>query len=221
MHTFTLRTARWLGIACLSALIPAAQAGVVLDAHFDGPGDNSGGYITNLGIDISQTFTVLNQGTLSSISFTIVRTVDFSGPLTVDIRPLAGGFPNAFAASALFSTTLSPAQIGFPGIFNVAVDVSPGNISVTPGEMLAITLSSDASVGGARWAFTTGNPYAGGHGYFRGDGDGVAFITGGGDQLFDTFVNTAPEPGSLLLGASGLLLTGIGAGRKRRRAVRR
>jgi hypothetical protein len=216
MNTSTFHTTRWLAVAWLLALIPAAPA-ALLDAHWDGPGDGSGGPLGNLGIDISQTFTIEHAGTLSAVQFQVFRSADFTGVLNVDIRPVVAGVPNAFAASALFSTTVAASQIGINTLTNVTVDVSPGNIGVLPGDMLALTLSSDAPVGGVRWVYTTVDPYAGGHGYFRGNTDGVAFMLGGADQVFETFVETAPEPGSLVLGGSGLLLAAIARRKTRKR----
>lgn len=205
----------WLVLACLFAAGMPATAATILDAHWDGPANDSGGYLAHLGIDIGETFTVENAGTLQSVSFVAGATTDFAGPLVMDIRPVSGGFPDALASTALFSITLPAAQIP-SGVFGtVTVDVSSAGIGVTPGEMLAITLSSNAAVGGARWAMTDGDPYAGGASYFRGHGDGIPFLLGGADQLFDTVVQTAPEPASYLLGASGLLLAAA-AGRRRR-----
>jgi hypothetical protein len=218
MMNSKFHTIGWLALACLFAAGRPATAATILDAHWDGPADDSGGYLAHLGIDIGQTFTVENAGTLSSVSFVAGATADFAGPLVMDIRPVTGGFPTALASTALFSTTLTAGQIP-SGVFgNVTVDVSSAGIGVTPGEMLAITLSSNAATGGARWAFTTGDPYAGGASYFRGHGDGIPFLLGGADQLFDTVVQTAPEPASYLFAASGLLLA---AAVGRRKSIRK
>ena len=214
MRAPKLRTILWLAAACLSTRVPAGAA-TILDAHWDGPANDSGGYLAHLGIDIGQTFTVENAGTLASVTFSAVRTSDFAGPLVMDIRPVTGGFPDAFASTALFSTTLAASQITAGALGNVTVDVSSAGIAVTPGELLAITLSSNATIGGARWGMTDGDPYAGGASYYRGHGDGIPYILGGADMLFDTFVQTAPEPSSSLLGASGLLLAGAIGRRKR------
>ena len=214
MRNPTSHTILWLAAACLIAYIPASAA-TILAAHWDGPANDSGGYLANLGIDIGQTFTVENAGTLASVTFSAVRTADFAGPLVMDIRPVTGGFPDALVSSALFSTTLAASQITIGALVNVTVDVSSTGIAVTPGEMLAITLSSNAATGGARWGMTDGDPYAGGASYYRGHGDGIPYILGGADMLFDTVVQTAPEPSSYLLGASGLLLA-AGIGRRKR-----
>lgn len=149
------------------------------------------------------------------MTFSAVRTSDFAGPLVMDIRPLTGGFPDALASTALFSTTLPAGDITVGALGNVTVDVSSAGIAVVPGELLAITLSSSAAVGGARWGMTDGDPYAGGASYYRGHGDGIPYILGGADMLFDTVVQIAPEPSSYLLGASGLVLAAA-IGRRRR-----
>jgi hypothetical protein len=88
----------------------------------------------------------------------------------------------------------------------VGIDIDALGLDVSIGEQYAITLRSEAAPGGYGWAFAAPDPYAGGHGFFRDNNPGTSvWNRGGADQLFRTYVQTVPVPGTLALVALALL----------------
>ena len=191
-----------------------AHSTPILDQTDGAPLNGAGVFLATLGIDIAQTFTVGIAGTLSQVAVNIARTGDTTAPLFVEIRSTVGGIPNAVDGQVLLSTPLSAAAVPIAGPTTagpfssapfafVNVDLSAFGLAVTPGEVLALSLTSDAVRGGYLWGLNAPGTYAGGHGYYRGNSLDAAWILGGADQNFRTFVSV-PEPASLALVAIAL-----------------
>lgn len=186
-----------------------AHSTPILDQTDGGPFNAAAGFLATLGIDVAQTFTVGLAGTLSLVSVNIARTADTTAPLFVEIRTTVGGIPNAVDGQVLLSTPLSAAQVPIaspttagplngPAFAFINVDLSAFGLAVTPGEVLALSMTSDASPGGYLWGLNVPGTYAGGNSYYRGNSLDAAWILGGADQNFRTFVSV-PEPASMAL----------------------
>jgi hypothetical protein len=176
------------------------------------PPSVAGGFITQNGIDIGQTFTVGLSGELTGVEVAVARSANTTQPLDVEVRSTIGGTPDASDASILASALVEPSSIDtsaptlsdffdFNSLNFVFVDLSSSRLQITPGETLAIVLESNDPVGGYAWAFGVGDPgpYLGGQGYFRSSTGQDPFMRGGGDQYFETIVSTVPEPSTFLL----------------------
>ncbi len=212
-----LLTTLLAALPLLIAFGPAARADVMDQSFNPGlPPPAFGGFVAAGGLDTSQTFTVGLSGYLTSVSVAVAETADVNQDLRVDIRPvLADGFPDPLDSDVLASGTLSAASVpviastiagpfDFAAIAFLNVDLSAANLLVTPGEVLAITLESDATSGGYAWAAQPGDPFVTGDGFYRGHSSTAPFNLGGADQAFETFVQPTPEASSV-----GLLLTAV------------
>jgi hypothetical protein len=197
-----------------STLSLHAHSAPILDQSDGAPFNAAAGFLAASGIDIAQTFTVGLAGTLSLVSVNIARTADTTAPLFVEIRTTVGGIPNAMDGQVLLSTPLSAALVPIAAPTTagplssaafafINVDLSAFGLAVTPGEILALSMTSDAVPGGYLWGLNVPGTYAGGSSYFRGNGPDVAWMLGGADQNFRTFVSL-PEPASLALVAIAL-----------------
>lgn len=177
---------------------------------------------TALGIastSLGQTFEVGLTGTLAGIEFNILKFAGTTGDLTVDIRSLTGGLPDALASNALALTSVTNSDIGTsianPLVWtSIYVDFSFANINVVAGDMLSFVLSS--SLGQEFYVQTDyTNGYLGGSRHSQ-NGDGNAFNSlASADLAFNSYVNVSevPEPSIIALFAVGLF--GLGFVRRR------
>ena len=190
-----------------------AEAALILDQSQGTtlPPPAFGGPIRNDFIDIAQTFTVGLGGILGRVEVALSRLVDTAGPLNVEIRSTIAGLPDPLSASVVAEGVLTAADVpNGPQFAFVGVDLLSENFVVAPGDVLAIVLRSDTTAGGYFWAFTPGDPYAGGHGFFRNHTPGTEpFLIGGGDHFFRTFVAPVAEPASTALIVFGLAMLGF------------
>jgi hypothetical protein len=221
-----IKMTRLLRIAMVCAVMAAglagtakfAEAALILDQSHGTtlPPPAFGGPIRNNFIDIAQTFTVGLAGVLGRVEVAVSRLVDAAAPLNVEIRSTIGGLPNPLSASVVAEGVLAPADVpNGPQFAFVGVDLLSDNFVVAPGDVLAIVLRSDTLAGGYFWGFTPGDPYGGGHGFFRNHTPGTdPFLVGGGDHFFRTFVAPVAEPVSAAL--VGLSLVMLAFARLRR-----
>jgi hypothetical protein len=193
---------------------PAAAA-TIDQSHGTLPAFFLGGFMADFGVDIAQTFTVGIGGWLTGVEVAVGRTgSDPVLPLIVEIRSTTGGVPDAPLTSVLASGILAPTAVPSIGgtttggpydlsqMAFVFVDLSAAGLLVSPGDVLAINLRSEATPGGYGWAMDVPGLYAGGHGFFRANNPGTdPFLLGGADMHFRTFV---PEPATMVLLTVGL-----------------
>ncbi|WP_435021877.1 PEP-CTERM sorting domain-containing protein [Tundrisphaera sp. TA3] len=174
---------------------------------------------------VAQTFTVGVQGILARVDLQIAQSQGTTGDLLFSIRTTAGGAPNPDEVQSLFQVTIPLSSVPFDnsGIDPfTSIDISSAGIAVTPGQVLALSLSRTGP-GTPPWVLwqTSAGSYSGGNIYTR---SGTAGAWGIPPELatldtgFRTYVTTAavPEPGSLALCVTAGLM-GLGAVRLRRR----
>ena len=193
-------------IVVLSLLSPVANAQIIEDQNSGGPG----GFTTTRCmcptsiLDIAQTFTVGQNGTLAEVEvFQVFRNsnTDLTGnPLLFDIRPTTvAGLPVADDSLAL-ATVSMPASSVPAGSFSgsMVFDVSSFNLTVNAGDVLAFVLRRN----GNTFSFATsdaGDVYAGGlytQRFFPGDvfPDFTAqSFPDGTDMSFRTFLSAGIE----------------------------
>jgi len=181
----------------------------------------------NFNNSVAQTFTVGIGGELTGVAIQIGRYFGTGGTLGVDILGTSSGIPtgSSLASASLAWSSLPDWDVNIPSAF-VFVDLSSFNLSVLPGDVLAIALS----------VLSGPDPQSTWDGYWQGQySGGIAFSTwrsgfwepqvlsdgqGGllyGDMGFRTFVdpntNQVPEPSTWMLIVSGL--AGLAVLRKR------
>ena len=179
-----------------------ARAQSVLDQSFTGP--SNGGEFINEGFSpVAQVFTAGLSGTLAGVNVDIQSQSPYS--LQVSIHNINGGAP---AAPALGETSLEPGPVTLNDLI-----VFPQSISVVAGDQYAIEVDYLAAPppgpghGQGVWAgaFDTDEYPAG----FEIAFNGANWVRDSpGDLLFQTYVQTVPEPGARvwLAAGTGLLL---------------
>lgn len=210
----------------LSGMIPyvfmfasSATLAATLDQEFNLIGSNK---VLSVDVDndLSQTFSVGITGTLSSIDL-LIKSVNSTEDLMVDIRQTTvSGSPveEDIGDEILGSFTVTADSINEPGAFTFkSFDVSALGIDITNGNLLAISLTSNESIGSYQWVVNTSGGYSGGEAYLRGADIGSSTWTTfrNSDLSFRTYVQPVPVPAAVWLFGSGLLgLIGIARRKK-------
>jgi hypothetical protein len=207
----------WTGLLLLSTAT-ASFAGILgeVDQEFIGPGQLASVSMDAV-FDRAQTFTVGIAGTLTTVEASLAASGETlpGDELHVDIRPTdASGVPLEDDGSALGSITVLGSRLDdtLDDQNLYALDFSSFEITVSPGDRLAIVARSDVPSASAR-AFNWGAKIVDGEGYTG----GTAWLrastwdlqSGGEDMGVDLVFRTivmAPEPG-----AASALLAVLGA----------
>ncbi|NWK55421.1 hypothetical protein HW115_07345 [Verrucomicrobiaceae bacterium N1E253] len=193
-----------LSLITTALLIPAtSQAAVVLDtSHY--PQLEIGFFGER-----AQTFTVSNTGTLSSIHLYlstqgVTPTVD----LEFDVRTTVGGVPTEADTGPNILANLSIPALNITsratvhGIPLVAVDLTPYNISVTAGDVLAFRVNDPTNNTVAIGASTQPGALTNGESEYGREPAGTPpwtpFVLPS-NLIFETYVTTVPEPSSSTL----------------------
>lgn len=196
-----------------ASLAGGARAAVILDANYDPVLTHTAAittpppdYYSNE--DASQTFRVINTGTIRKIEVRVGRGTLPGGPLLFDLRTTkADGSPSDDTPGAILATGSAPlASItgSFPDYQWIAFDNL--NVPTTANTKLAIVLHTDQG-GYYGWGCRAPGAYSNG-GLFR-RAFGASLPTGdlwqetvGFDAAFRVYVNTVPEP----ISAAGLVI---------------
>ncbi len=160
---------------------------------------------------LAQVVTAGRSGSLTAIGLPVAGV----GTLIVQIQGINGGVPNGtvFASQAILGSSL-PDFITDPTGFRQLELATPVDFSA--GDRFAIVLKaltpSTDSFGFL--SGPSGNPYAGGDGFFDSRPNAVGVWValgdfGGFDLPFQTYVTSVPEPGILALLMQAGLITGI------------
>ena len=186
----------------------SANAALVLDQENDFTGGHASFAIHN-NQNIAQTFTVGQSGVLQQVDLMLSRWGAATGNFSLSILTTSGGVPDG-GGSTLFSqlypvTDIVPVDDPSSNEF-LSIDVSSANISVSPGDTLALAVTH-AGNNWVQWNSVLGG-YGSGSG-FVGDGDLVTswrLINNlDYDLVFRTYVSTVPVPAAVWLFGSGLL----------------
>jgi hypothetical protein len=167
------------------------------------------------GFQWAQTFTGGLKGRLTGVEVYLGDAAGgFSGegPLRFDVRRVDGDEPSDDSADVLASGALETAAFTSEGFY--ALNLATAWIAVRPGDRFAIVLSNAGPDFPAPWTWRFSDrgesPYPQGQMFFRLNPAAAWSVRGfaGQDFAFRTFVSPAavPEPASLVLAASGLLL---------------
>lgn len=158
----------------------------------------------------AQTFTVGVEGVLAQVGVQVYKTSGAVGDLVFDVRTAPNGVPNPADQQSLFRTVIPLAVIPtiddpFTLVPLTSVDVSLAQIAVTPGDVLAVSLSrtGPAAPPWVLWRF--GPPvYQGGGSFTRSGAPEQWRPLPQYDAGFQTLV-IVPEPSSLVLCVAGVL----------------
>ncbi|MEM6366027.1 MAG: hypothetical protein AAF745_16480 [Planctomycetota bacterium] len=185
-----------------------ASATIVTDVAVDAvnapnPFGELGGPLIDEFQSVFQTFTVGIGGILDRVELQVRQSEPISpgdlpnAALSVSILETVGGVPDF--TSNLGSTSLSVANIpafdGFTGATYTAFDFSGLGITVSPGDVLAIEVSSPSTIGSYFVWDSEVNVYDGGTSFSLGLADGFLSNNSPRDLGFRTLV-AIPEPSS-------------------------
>ena len=174
--------------------------------------------------DEAQTITVGLAGKLTKIDLELDRYVNTVLPITIDLRVTnASNRPVEPDSPVLASFALTPAAvpvfpqpISFPytGQF-LSLDLSAFNVTVAPGNVLAIAARSDSPLSGISvgYLWRISEPqgsgiYPGGSAYTRTTGNWFQVGTSD-DFVFRTYVDNVPEPAAAAAMTTGLTLAAM------------
>jgi MYXO-CTERM domain-containing protein len=220
--------ASWLIVGLLVLAMPqSGQATVVFDQGFD-PTGNANLYAGFGGLNTNQyraqTFQVGITGTLSEVDVYLIRQGSATGGnLVFEIRKqTSAGVPSNVPTDTLVQISIPSTSVSStPGFLKI--DTSAANVQVNTGDALSVVLHASPGTPSSVayiWYGQTNNPYANGGqfeqvvGNFTWANDGLP----NADLGFETFVASAPEPGSFSLGLLGALGLAGYWGRRRAKA---
>jgi hypothetical protein len=180
----------WAILFCVGAA-SAGQAEVVLDqqhAFTSSIANSTNGDVTLVG----QTFTVGVAGTLDHIDVFMFRLggiFDPTGDPVLRVYNTAGGLPTG---AALITVSIGEALVPLNNPDFVTFDVSSAAISITPGQVLAFSLTAASGVGPYFLPTDQGQQieYPGGDAVINFGGNGWQFLTPPQDHSFRTYVDT-------------------------------
>jgi hypothetical protein len=156
-----------------------------------------GGLITVHDYTPAQTFTVGAQGTLSQIDVQIGRDAGALDNLSLEIWATSGGLP--IGAAPLFSTGIPVASVPVAGpsanLPFTSVNLSAGNLQVTPGQTYAAALRGVPDFGEPNAFWNWGSPsYSGGNPVSSAFGGAWQVESSTYDFGFKTWVTPPPAP---------------------------
>jgi len=216
METVTYRLAGTAALILLALNVASAE---VLDQSSVVPNNPRSTAYGNINSTTlwAESFTVGLSGTLTSVSVQAVSgTSDVQG-MTLEVRPMVGGFPTSWTTAPLASASLPPTA--FVTIFSgqhpfVDFDISSFDVIVHTGDQLAVDLRTtdpgDLPTHDYGWQKTDvdyddpSNIYAGGIPFVSLNGSSWTSYNSTEDLGFATYV-TVPEPSSLMLATAAIL----------------
>jgi hypothetical protein len=153
---------------------------------------STGGRFIYAGNSPTQMFTVGSAGLLSQVDVLLRRETGDVGNLALELWPVVAGGPAG--STPLFSAPINPNDIPTNTSALVPINVSAGQIFVSPGDQFAIAVSGTATLDDPNASWTSGFPGYNAGGKF--DRAGVWYIAGNDhDYGFRTWVDPAVLPG--------------------------